>query len=217
MNIKNLIKECHEIAVSKGFYDCPECKGEGHFGRETTKYPFPSMDEIECGSCNGTGKDPTKNIGEMLMLIVSELSEALEAHRKGKFCRKEYIDLYLNKTLGDIEYYYRYFEHNIKDTFEDEIADVFIRLFDLCGYLEIEHIEKISQLLFKLSDNVGNNLFILTREIAFLYGIESDSIETKNYSFSSYYTKLVKFCKHHNIDIEKHIKAKMEYNKRKQS
>lgn len=50
---------------------------------------------------------PTK-----LMLIVSELGEAMEAHRG-----------------------------NNRENFEEEIADTFIRLFDLCGWLEID-IEK---------------------------------------------------------------------------
>jgi len=54
-----------------------------------------------------------RNIGEMLMLIVSELGEAIEAHRTDNF------------GIGK------------KDTFEDEIADTVIRLFDLCGGLEI--------------------------------------------------------------------------------
>lgn len=58
--------------------------------------------------------DKERNIGEMLMLIVSELGEAIEAHRKGNF------------GLGQ------------KDTFEDELADTAIRLFDLCGGLRID-------------------------------------------------------------------------------
>jgi len=55
-----------------------------------------------------------RNVGEMLMLVVSELGEAVEAHRKGKF------------GVGE------------KDTFEDELADTAIRLFDMCGGLGID-------------------------------------------------------------------------------
>ena len=74
-----------------------------------------------------------QNISELLMLIVTELGEACEALRKNK------------KTVNDAAIIHpldlKYFEIFVKDTFEDEIADCFIRLADLCGYLDID-IEK---------------------------------------------------------------------------
>lgn len=48
-------------------------------------------------------------ISEMLMLIVTELGEACEADRKNNW-----------------------------DNFKEEIADTFIRLADMCGYLDID-------------------------------------------------------------------------------
>jgi NTP pyrophosphatase (non-canonical NTP hydrolase) len=70
--------------------------------------------------------DKERNVGELLMLVVTELSEALEAHRKDNFANPNSNDL-------------------AKDTFEDEIADSFIRLLDLCNALDID-IEKHIQL-----------------------------------------------------------------------
>jgi len=70
--------------------------------------------------------DKERNVGEMLMLIVSELGEAIEAHRHGH--------------LGLLK----------KDTFEDELADTAIRLFDMCGGLGID-LEK--QIEWKMSFN----------------------------------------------------------------
>ena len=70
--------------------------------------------------------DKKRNVGEALMLIVSELGEAIEAHRGGKF--------------GILQ----------KDTFEDELADTAIRLFDLCGGLGIP-LEK--QIAWKMAFN----------------------------------------------------------------
>jgi len=70
--------------------------------------------------------DKERNVGETLMLVVSELGEAIEAHRTGAF------------GIGQ------------KDTFEDEIADAVIRLFDLCGGLEID-LEK--QMEWKMAFN----------------------------------------------------------------
>ena len=31
MDTKKYIKECHEAAIKKGFYDCSECKGSGYY------------------------------------------------------------------------------------------------------------------------------------------------------------------------------------------
>lgn len=50
-----------------------------------------------------------RNIGEALMLIVTELAEAMEAHR-----------------------------HQDNENFKEELADTFIRLLDLCGGLNID-------------------------------------------------------------------------------
>ena len=71
--LNEMCKRCHEIAVSKGFWE----------------------------------KD--RNIGEALMLIVTEIAEAMEAHR-----------------------------HQDEENFKEELADAFIRLFDLCGGLKID-------------------------------------------------------------------------------
>lgn len=65
-------------------------------------------------------------ITQKIALIMSECGEALEAMRKQNYGLEK------------------------KDTFEDEIADVFIRLCDLCGELNID-IEK--QIEWKVSHN----------------------------------------------------------------
>lgn len=111
MEIKKLIKKSHEVAKEKGFWESE------------------------------------RNVSEMLMLIVSELAEAQEALRKNHYSDKAMAD----ELLGDIELHKTDdefnimngpwkagFEKNVKSTFEDEIADVAIRLFDLCGGLGID-------------------------------------------------------------------------------
>lgn len=83
-----------------------------------------------------------RNVGEMLMLIVSELGEAIEAHRKGRFTNwVEYLSQLKQWTLcidDENSQFKNTFESCMKDTFEDEIADAVIRLFDLCGGLNID-------------------------------------------------------------------------------
>lgn len=74
--------------------------------------------------------DSPREIGTLLMLVNSELAEALEADRKGRKANlsKFYED---GQTKAS-------FQENIKDTFEDEIADAMIRLLDLCGAMNID-------------------------------------------------------------------------------
>lgn len=60
--------------------------------------------------------DQPRNIGEALMLIVTELAEAMEAHR----------------VQDDAN-------------FKEELADSFIRLLDLCGGLNIDIEEEIER------------------------------------------------------------------------
>ena len=79
-------------------------------------------------NCKKGFYDTEVTISQQIVLIHSELSEAIEADRKGGYAPKELI------ASGD-------FEKLIKNTFEDEIADSIIRLLDLCGHRNID-IEK---------------------------------------------------------------------------
>jgi len=76
----------------------------------------------------GFHEQPT-NFGESLMLIVFELSEALEADRLGK--RYEVNDFQM-ALLPKEEY-----ETYVRGTVEEEIADAIIRLCDLAGTYKI--------------------------------------------------------------------------------
>ena len=80
--------------------------------------------------------DNPRDTGTLLMLIVSELAEAMEADRNGRIAN---IDKFHKAiVLDDI------FEASIKDTFEDEMADTIIRILDLCAAKGIDidrHIE----------------------------------------------------------------------------
>ena len=60
--------------------------------------------------------DEERNIGEALMLIVTELAEAMESYRV-----------------------------NDEANFREELADTFIRLFDLCGGLKIDIAQEIAK------------------------------------------------------------------------
>lgn len=75
-----------------------------------------------------------KNLGEMLALIHSEISEALEADRKDHYS----VCGTLAKHLESGGSFTEGFEKYVKNTFEDEIADAIIRLLDLAKFKGID-------------------------------------------------------------------------------
>lgn len=94
-----------------------------------------------------------REIGTLLMLVVSELSEALEADRKNRHADFEAYQTKLNlEPNRAFVKQSSLFQEYIKDTFEDEITDAMIRLFDLCGYMGID-IEKHIKLKLEYNKN----------------------------------------------------------------
>lgn len=94
MEIKELVKQAHENAAEHGFWEDYE------FAKYITSLGLHGEDGRQ-GYLNA--------IGNRLMLIVGEVSEAHEGLRK-----------------------------NDLDNFREEIADIAIRLADLCGGLDID-------------------------------------------------------------------------------
>lgn len=76
-------------------------------------------------------------ISQMLMLVVSELSEGVEALRKDNVVT-EYHKETFKKWRDNGATFKVEFEEHIKDKFEDELADAFIRILDLAGGLGID-------------------------------------------------------------------------------
>ena len=77
-----------------------------------------------------------------LMLVITELSEAIEADLKGKYFKgriKFERDFNLYSALVEENVRYKNaFEKHIKDTVGDELADALIRLLDLYGLRGID-------------------------------------------------------------------------------
>jgi NTP pyrophosphatase (non-canonical NTP hydrolase) len=79
--------------------------------------------------------DKERNMGEILMLIVSEVSEAMEADRED---RQANVNGFNKMLEGWDDEHYAYdnafkmvFEKTIKNTIEDELSDAAIRIMDL--------------------------------------------------------------------------------------
>lgn len=76
------------------------------------------------------------DIPQKLLLIISEITEAMEADRKRHFIAKSLI-LKHEKEFETKEDFLEWFNRFIKDSFEDELADACIRIFDLAHAMDI--------------------------------------------------------------------------------
>ena len=100
---------------------------------------------------------------ESLILVVSEIAEALEAARKGKFCAKENfteaLNIYReigqrgNKIEEQLGPFSLYFNDFCRGTFEEEIADTFIRILDLME--ERKQVFQVEEMLEANETRVG--------------------------------------------------------------
>jgi len=155
----------------------------------------------------------TMNTSEhCVMLVLTEVAEMVEADRKGRRANlEEYerragaIDGTFTGTLPTISV--AWFKDTIKDTLEDEMADIAIRLYDLGGaiglvldkYKAINYNREFDKFdfcenAFALSKGLCNTQYYIEKRIAF--GL-----------------KFVRmWAEHMNVDLEKHIMLKMAFN-----
>ena len=149
-----------------------------------------------------------------LMLVVSELCEAVEADRLGKWAK---LDPDTIDTLQRIEGepYAQEFLREVKDTVEDEIADAVIRLLDLLGCLlkGVELTQEEMNMVPAAYDNdtppnmLTDALFVVVS--GSVYGISKDK---EFISVLSPIKSLENLCDHLGIDLMTHIELKLKYN-----
>lgn len=134
-----------------------------------------------------------------LMLIITEISEAVNADRKDKHAD---IAFETEPVLGWKESFEKY----IKNTVEDELADVAIRLFDFAGIKEAKVKEAVS---YNIRGNFSfiENCFYLSRNVIDFFWKES--IED---CISLLISNVFQLAKLYDIDLFRFIDLKMKYN-----
>lgn len=144
-----------------------------------------------------------------LMLVITEIAEAVEADRKGNRADR---DAFETRTNVHPEFVER-FEAYIKDSLEDEFADVFIRLVDMVEVFNLDVAPFISQRKI-VTDTVWNEFkdstfveksYILVRLLTHhQYTLE------QMVGFAIVYVEL--FAEQLGIDLEWHVERKLDYN-----
>lgn len=146
----------------------------------------------------------------LLMLVITEVSEMVEADRKGRSrsCAEIFEDALRNVKFTEA------FEVYMKDSVPDEMADVCIRLFDLLGVLNKE--ERIEFDLLKVivtnqKKVIGYDYMSFTERAFALCNIltSRSSVERVICRALAF---VVKWAQDKKIDLDWHIKMKMRYN-----
>ena len=173
-------------------------------------------------ACRHGFHDVDLSIRHLLMLVLTEVSEAVEADRKNLHAD---IESYYEEVMYGADIYDKDlrspFEKFVKSTLEDELADVCIRIFDICGTFGIEpfikegeEMEEAFRDLYS-SDSFCERMYelscLLTNDIDFdnLDGDDDDSVVCCLGCALSFIYYL---CKDMEIDLERHIELKMRYN-----
>ena len=157
--------------------------------------------------------DEPHSVGHYLMLVVSELSEAVEADRLGKWAKLSPEAVKNLRVVSDAEFT-QAFLWFVKDRVEDEIADAVIRLLDLLGWM----IESGTPLvgLDNVRGEFGNTAPPKDLTDALLRVVCSSVLPL---SFCSTLEavldpikSLEQLCDHLGIDLMTHIELKLKYN-----
>ena len=148
-----------------------------------------------------------------LMLVVSEIGEMVEADRKSRRVKLHGDDLDNTLRFNDFA---PTFELFVKDTLEDELADVVIRI---CDFLGTRHIEPI--ILEKTStsddwanlwgkDSINEQCYGLTKIITRID--EDTSADDISSLLGASLTWCFDFADFHKFDLLWHVEQKMRYN-----
>ena len=154
--------------------------------------------------------DKPKSAGLSLMLAISELGEAIEAHREDRIADLEEFErrasVYAKDTADEDSFVFR-FKEEIKDTFQDEIADTVIRILDfnkgekflLKNYRKFDLMVHASGEILS-EDKVGDALLFITKCIC-------------DFELKTAIELMFELSNRMGFDLMRHIELKLKYNK----
>lgn len=144
-----------------------------------------------------------------LMLIITELSEAIEADRMDKRADKFGFDVALANAYQGVvrpDWFQYAYNRCIKGSVEDELADAVIRLLDLAGLRNIDISDTFVLEHVVFEDNTfPENCFAIIGEMTSRVNSFEDNVCYVVY-------EILELANLYNIDLLWHIEQKMKYN-----
>lgn len=141
-----------------------------------------------------------------LMLIITEIAEAVQADRKGRHADRQAFEK--NISLASA---YDFF---LKGTVEDELADVVIRCLSFAGHRgwDLQHTLDEMEGTSDMDVIIGDEAFV---ETAFytcdeFFGCYSNSSAKK--AVGGLLVSVAEYCNYKGIDLWWHVEQKMRYN-----
>lgn len=141
-----------------------------------------------------------------LMLLITEIAEAVQAHRKGDYADDRSFEL---QTLQG-EDFKTSFELHIKNSVEDELSDIIIRILDLTGLKGIDldySYELIKRGMNKIDKTFPEFMYECCADIS------NASLATLTRRLNVIVAAIICYCEQKYIDIEWFIEQKMKYNR----
>ena len=145
-----------------------------------------------------------------LMLIITEISEAVNADRKNHHADIETFKDWIacDHINAHSDSYSNVFNKTIKDSVEDELADVAIRILDLSGLINVDLSNNRPSIFHyvvsekkSLCENCYNIVMNITNYRGSIFGMLNDVIR-----------QVIELAKFYSIDLFKFIDLKMKYN-----
>lgn len=157
--------------------------------------------------------DDIPNYEHLAMLVITELSEAINADRYGRHADMEeykvwcaFVNEYIIAHEDRIKRRKTAFNECIKDTVEGELADACIRLMDMIGYYQISFIRD-NTFTSDLDKPLCEFCFRVTEALMAPHG--------EIYACQKALNMLLAYAERVGIDIEWHIHEKMAYNEQR--
>ena len=149
-----------------------------------------------------------------LMLIITEIAEAVQADRKDRHADVESFNYYYEDNDDGFDadgfIFKAYYDDFIKNSVEDELSDVVIRCLDLAGLRNIEFDYALK--LMESGMKKVNKAFPV-----FMYeccaDISNGSLATLARRLNVIVAAIICYCKQQDIDIDFFVEQKMRYNK----
>lgn len=152
-----------------------------------------------------------------LMLIITEIAEAVQADRKDRHADVESFNYYYEDNDDGFDadgfIFKAYYDDFIKNSVEDEIADIIIRCLDLLGlkkkgaYLD-EYVSRYILDFMERKPSFAEFAYEMCQFAA--SGDDSLGISER---IGCIIGMVLQYCKQHNIDIDFFVEQKMRFNK----